>query len=220
MRYSSGKLCLSAALALFISGCVYFRPSSELTIDESLGWEKKSWVYGGVRQNWIYKNDISLMIRPHNYGEYSALTILPVPLIPINSKDIPSRALFAVTLVFDSGINTWQGVPQSLKFNPYKVELRRQNGSSRPVGYIRPSFNNFHCYDFDYEDQSLVNSIEHSKQNEWIGFSEQMKGRCFYLIYDMAPPPPTETFSFKVNELQLEGKALEVPELVFRKGLD
>jgi hypothetical protein len=181
----------------------------------------KSWVYGGVRQNWIYMNDISLMIRPHNYGEYSALTVLPVPLIPINPRDTSPRTFFAVTLVFDSEVNTWRGVSQSLRFNPYKVELRRQNGSlSSPLGYMRPTFNNFRCYDFDYEDRSLVSSIKYAKQNEWVEFPEQQEGRCFYLIYDMTPPLSTETFSFKINELELDGKALKVPELVFRKGLD
>jgi len=161
------------------------------------------------------------MIRPHNYGEYSAITVLPVPLIPIIAEDTKNRPFFAVTLVFDSSVNTWKGVPPSLKFNPYKVELRRQDGSvSMPIGYVRPTYNNFHCYDFDYEDPSLVRNIEYSQQNKLIEFPEQKEGRCFYLIYDIPPPPPTEAFSFKIIELQLDGEKLEVPEMNFQKGLD
>ncbi|MBI5918074.1 MAG: hypothetical protein HY849_01690 [Nitrosomonadales bacterium] len=220
MRYVEGKTIL-LLITLFIPGCVYYRTASQLSVDESRGWKNESWVYSGVRQNWLHKDGISLMIRPHNYGEYSAVTVLPVPLISISPRDTHPKAFFAVTLVFDSGVNTWKGVPQSLKFNPYKVELRRQDGSVlMPLGYVRPVFNNFRCYNFDYEDPSLVSSIEYLQRDKWLEFPDSKNGRCFYLIYDTPPPSPAETFLFRINELELDGESLKVPELVFREGMD
>jgi len=177
-------------ITLSVSGCVYYRGASNLQIDESSGWKSKDWVYGGVQQNWIYNDSISIMVKPHNYGNYSATTILPVPFIPVRTEKNVSSEIFAISVVFDSGVNTWHGVPKSLRFDPFQVELQTEDGnSSLPIGYVRPEFNNFHCYDFEYDKQFFQNLEIHKLPSGWLEFPEERKGRCFYLIYSKPPHP-------------------------------
>ena len=208
-------------ITLFVSGCVYYRETSKLHIDDNTGWKTKSWVYGGVQQNWLDNDSVRIMVRPHNYGKYSAITILPVPLIPIPAEDNVKRDIFAISLVFASGINTSQGVPNLFRFDPYQVTLQTVDGkTSWPIGYIRPDYNDHRCYQFDYDRQYLLNSEVQNLPSGWLEFPEEKNGRCFYLIYGMAPPPPIETFSLKINALKLGDKLLNVPKMTFRKGYD
>ncbi len=202
-------------LVFMANGCT--ATFSDPQIVESAGWHISKGYWDNVEHVWISGNELSIRIRPHNYGKKGEWEPFFISSVPDEGR------YFVITVQIQKIENSLIPPDTGTKFNPFMTWLAFPNiKRERPIGYIRQTSglcgNTFLYSKNNHIEKSLnyADAIPESDLLDLAGVPGE-RNNCFDLFYLGAPPSVDSEFVVEIKGLEKDEQPIIVPKIQYKK---